>query len=94
VTDSITLTLNEAQVELSPREMSELYTLANSPGWDILKKILEVLERGTRRELENGTTPLDNIRHLQGRLSVATDLRDLLDDGVPRWIAAMRKDKD
>lgn len=94
MSDDITLTLNEAQVQLTPREMFELNVLAATPGWDILKKILEVMERGTRRELENTATPLDSIRHLQGRLSVATDLRDLLDDGVPRWIAAMRKDKD
>ena len=88
---TITLNLNAATMELTASEMEELYALTQLPGWSILQRLMDAIDEGTRLELEDASTPLDSIRGLQGRLGVAKDLRSLLNEGVPKWIKAMRE---
>jgi hypothetical protein len=90
-TKNVQLSLNGEMVDLPPADMWALFALTDHPGWEVLKTLMEGMETGTRRELEAGETPLDSIRYLQGRLSVARDLNDLLQKGVPSWVAAQKK---
>ena len=92
MSDAIRLNINGEVVELSPRDMVDLRQLRDQAGYTTLLRIMESMVAGTRRELEDPTTDLEHVRALQGRLAVARDLRDLLEDGVERWYQAMRKE--
>ena len=91
MSEAITLNLNGETLDLSERDMVELHSLTNHPGYPILKRALAAMETGTRRNLEDPETSLEQIRALQGRLSVVTDVKDLLDVGILAWVQS-RKD--
>jgi hypothetical protein len=88
----IHLNLNGEPLVVTERDMIELHAVAQSPGWPTVKRLLRAMEAGTRRTLEDAETPMEQIRALQGRLSVVTDVADLLDKGVLQWVQSQRKD--
>jgi hypothetical protein len=74
----IELTLNGVIREISPLQARSLVVLTEQPGWDLLLDMIEDMLTGTREALASAETPLEQIRQLQGRLSIVPDLLRLM----------------
>ncbi len=81
-------------MDVTPQEMKDLAALTVTPGYPVLKRMLAKMVEGARADLESVDTPLDTVRGLQGRLGVAASVSQLLDEGVPTWVAAMSETKE
>jgi len=90
--DTITLNLYGQTCDVTAEDAQALADVAVGPGWDVLLRVLAGFLGGTRGALENPQTPLDEIRALQGRLQVVTDLERLLREQLPAVLEALRKD--
>jgi hypothetical protein len=83
------INLSGQTLQLYERECLELKQLGDMPGWDILIRCLDEIEKGTRDGLEDVDTPLEHIRALQGRLGVAKDLTKIVRELMPQVLQAM-----
>lgn len=90
--EAVELNLNGEILELSLERARWLADLPNHPGWAVFTEMLVTMERGTTEALQSLDQPLDTIRGLQGRLSVAKDVRALVEQGVPSWVKAVSKE--
>lgn len=80
-------------IVMTKADAERLQGLVDHPGYPVMLKLLHGIDQGTRNALGSVETPLDNIRQLQGRLSVVADVRGWLEVEIPTWLQSLSEEE-
>lgn len=81
----LTVGLGDGFVELSWEEGRDLAHLYQTPGWQVLKVVLQGLVDGTTIALRDREKTLEDLRFCQGQADAAGRIADIVEKEVPEW---------
>jgi hypothetical protein len=79
--------LGEGSVDLNYEEGVRLAHLRSSPGWPVLRMVLEELNNGCTVALRDREKNLEDLRFCQGQADAAGRIADIVEKECPQWYA-------